>query len=231
MMTRGVLVRMRRGSGVAAVAVMLTACSGTGGAGSTDGGVDGTLPDATPHHDGGVKKSGDSGSLTRGDASKDTGKTCTEGQACGDGGICAGGACCPSALACGSTCCAGGRVCSFDRCVKPGAACFDSSGCAANEYCPDPTVSGADAAVPDASVSDGGTCFGGALPQGVCLPAPPTCPGDAGVPDGGACIESCQYHPEAGVFTPVLKYAWVGALSVDRQPQRRHDGALGMDRR
>jgi len=203
-----------------AASALVTACGGNGTTASTapDGGArdggghpsrDATVFDA-PAHETGVLTT-DTGLV---DASGH--KSCSDagGQACGDGGVCAGGSCCPSHLACGETCCSSSLVCSFNSCVKPGAACFDSTGCDAGQYCQYAPASG-DAGT---AASDGGkadaSCVGGALPLGVCLPAPPTCAGEAGAPDGAACIESCQYHPEAGSFAPALKYSWGGQVAA-----------------
>jgi hypothetical protein len=53
------------------------------------------------------------------------------------------------------------------------------------------------------------------LTNGRCLPVPPTCPADAGVPDSGTitCLESCTFHP-TGTLNPVLKYAWGGVVKA-----------------
>jgi hypothetical protein len=196
---------MRTKHRVVAIASMLflAACgSSSGNGGFSDSGV----PDSTVeggHHDGGTLLGSDAG---KGDAS---GKTCAQGQVCGDGGVCAANTCCPSTRACGAKCCGAGLLCSFGACVTPGAACFDSSDCPGGDYCQYPVTSAVDAGS-DAAATDGSSCVGATLPRGVCLPAPPTCPGDAGAPDGGSCIESCTYHPDAGAFAPVLKYAWGG---------------------
>jgi FG-GAP-like repeat len=200
-------------SGLAILSAFALACGSTGQSTFSDGGSsdgkthgDGTVPDASRH---------DAGKLSSGhDAAMETGKgACTEGALCGDGGVCAGGSCCPSKLACGSSCCASDLVCSFNACVKPGAACFDSTGCDGGQYCQYTVGASGDAGSGDAAGGDG-ACVGGALPQGVCLPAPPTCPSDAGAPDGAACIESCQYHPEAGAFAPALLYSWGGQVTA-----------------
>ncbi|HEY8087270.1 MAG TPA: VCBS repeat-containing protein, partial [Polyangiaceae bacterium] len=56
---------------------------------------------------------------------------------------------------------------------------------------------------------------GAALTTGKCLPAPPVCAADAGVPDGGAltCLEKCEYHPPSSAFAPALAYAWGGDVT------------------
>ncbi len=146
---------------------------------------------------------------TEGGSLFDQASSCPSGQACGDGGVCAGNVCCTSTLACGNACCATGSVCSFQACVVPGATCNDSSDCAANEYCEYSLGNNAtDAGVLDAA------CQGGAqLLNGKCLPKPPTCAADAGVPDAGAldCLEQCSFHP-TGTFNPALKASWGGVI-------------------
>jgi hypothetical protein len=187
-------------------ALLGAACGSSNGSGFSDGGSDGTLGDARVR-DGALT---DGGKVLGSDGGKSeaSGQTCAEGQRCGDGGVCAENTCCPSTRACGSKCCGASLLCSFGACVTPGSACFDSSDCASGQYCQYPVSSGPPAT--DAGADAVSSCVGATLPRGVCLPAPPTCPGDAGVPDGGSCIESCEYHPDAGAFTPVLKYAWGG---------------------
>jgi hypothetical protein len=141
--------------------------------------------------------------------------SCPNGAACGDGGVCAGGTCCAAELACASACCAGGQVCSFQSCVTPGATCVDTSDCPAGQYCEHSLGSGVDGGVPDAG-PDAAGCIGG-VPTltGQCLPAPPICAGDAGVPDAGAltCLEQCEYHPPTTAFAPALAYAWGGQIT------------------
>jgi len=191
--------------------LLLAGCGSTAGSGF--GGDAAT--DAAGRGDATVR---DGGRTLRSDASdaRVLGNACVSGATCGDGGVCVNGTCCASHLACGAVCCSAGDVCSFNKCVKPGAACVDSSDCAANEYCQYTvtTTASVDAGARDAGADDAGACVGGVvLPMGVCLPAPPICPGDAGVPDGAACIENCQYHPPAGQFTPALAYAWGGQIT------------------
>jgi len=162
-----------------------------------------------------VVRDGASGAVK--DASRDHAATpsCTNGAACGDGGTCLGGTCCASNLACGAACCDVGALCSFNKCVTPGAACIDSSGCKSDEYCQySVTASAPDAGVRDAGAADGATCVGGAMPPtGVCLPAPPICPAGAGA-DAGACIEACEYHAPVGAFSPALAYSWGGQVTA-----------------
>jgi hypothetical protein len=168
--------------------------------------------------------SGDAGfgdASLRGDGSDATasdGKTdhavapsCTSGVSCGDGGSCLNGMCCSTEHVCGAACCGAGDLCSFNKCVTPGATCLDSSGCKSDQYC---QYSVATTTTPDAGARDASGCVGAVTPpMGVCLPAPPICPGDAGAPDGAACIESCEYHPPAAQFTPTLAYAWGGQIT------------------
>ncbi len=138
---------------------------------------------------------------------------CVNGAACGDGGTCAGGACCAAASACGASCCAGGSICSFNKCVARGNTCYDSTDCDGG-YCQYPVASADAGAREDASAhGDASACVGATLPRGVCLAAPPACP-DSGAGAGVSCIETCDYHPEAGTFAPVLKYSWGGDITT-----------------
>ncbi len=130
---------------------------------------------------------------------------CRTGSSCGDGGVCAGGQCCAST-----------QVCSFQSCVTPGATCVDSSDCPAGQYCEYSLGSGGDAGVIEAG-ADGSTCVGGVpVLTGRCLPQPPICAADAGVPDAGAitCLEKCEYHPPSTTFAPALRYAWGGQITA-----------------
>jgi len=134
---------------------------------------------------------------------------CNSGDPCGDGGVCAGNVCCSAAQACGEVCCGMTEVCSFQQCVTPGSVCHDSSECSPSEYCEYSLGEPSDAGTPDAS------CMGGAAElTGKCLPRPPTCAPDAGMPDGGTltCLSECEFHPTAA-FSPVLKFAWGGQVS------------------
>lgn len=133
---------------------------------------------------------------------------CVDGQPCDNGGICAGGECCEPALACGSTCCPTGDICSFQECATPGDDCVDGDDCAPDEYCEyalgDP---------PMGSGGAGGDCSGGVdLPSGKCLPKPPICGENEDPGDPITCLESCEYVPTPGSFTPELKYSWGGEL-------------------
>ncbi|HVY45243.1 MAG TPA: VCBS repeat-containing protein [Minicystis sp.] len=175
-----------------------SSASGSGGAGA--GGSNGTGASATGGSTGAFIDSG----------------TCNDGDPCGDaGGICAGGKCCEASLACGDVCCPASQVCSFQQCVTPGADCHDSSDCPDGDYCEYSLGENGDAGPAD------GSCQGGAAQlSGKCLPKPPICAPDAGMPDGGAqsCLEACEYHP-TGTFSPVLKASWgadfSGAHSTD----------------
>jgi hypothetical protein len=189
---------------------------GCGGSGTDSGfpGGDATVGDGSGNGDGGHKKDGTTGLL------KDTGtgKGC-ESTGC-DGGVCVGspGVCCSMNATCGSTCCTGSSVCLFDKCVEPGATCRTAYDCPKGEYC-DPALGGADggtekpvdAGVPtgnDAGLMVGTACSDPLPPVGRCVPNPPVCPGDAGAPDSGACVASCQYHPPAGKLNAVVKWSW-----------------------
>jgi hypothetical protein len=197
----------------AAAGSLLVACGSSTSATGDAGSLDGTLGDARSGRDGhppDMRKLGPSG-----DASDARGSgACTPGTVCGDGGVCAGGKCCATERACGSACCGDGLLCSFGACVTPGGACFDSTDCTATQYCQYP-VSTAAADAGKGRAGDASACVGGTLPKGVCLPAPPTCPAGVSAADAGSCIESCQYHPDAGSFRPVLKYSWGGQITGD----------------
>ena len=115
------------------------------------------------------------------------------------------GVCCADAQhVCGGACCAGGSVCLFNACVTPGGSCQTSDQCAAGQYCEPALGNGSDAGVP----ADSG-CTSVAT-TGRCLPLPPTCQGDAGAaPDGGACLEPCEYHPPGGgMLSAKVKWMW-----------------------
>ncbi|MFT3765262.1 MAG: VCBS repeat-containing protein [Minicystis sp.] len=182
---------------------------GSGGGTSTTGTSDSTSTSTGTGGAGGAKTSSSSGSGASGGGLIDGGG-CTTGQACGDGGVCTGDVCCDPAHACGEACCGGGDVCSFQKCVTPGAPCHDSSDCSSNEYCEYSLGDNTDAGPSDAS------CMGGAAEiNGKCLPRPPACAPDAGVPDAGAldCLMACEFHAPAG-FNPVLKFAWGGQVTA-----------------
>lgn len=124
---------------------------------------------------------------------------CREGAACGDGGVCTGAVCCPAAFACGGACCDAAEVCSFERCVMPGGPCFDSSDCAAHQFC---DLSGSQPARYDA-----GACVSGPT-AGRCLEEPVVCSADAGASAGRSCVEACRFMRPPGSFEPVVLYAW-----------------------
>jgi hypothetical protein len=129
---------------------------------------------------------------------------CTTAAQCG-GGVCVNGVCCSDAAhVCGSTCCSGGSVCLFGACVVPGMACQTSDQCAPGQYC-EPALGGSDAGVPP---PDSGCTQ--LASSGRCVQLPPTCVGDAGVgPDGGTCIEQCEYHqPPNGPLSAKEKWSW-----------------------
>ncbi len=44
--------------------------------------------------------------------------------------------------------------------------------------------------------------------NGRCLALPPKCDADGGAPDGGSCIQDCEYHPPVGSLTAVKKWQW-----------------------
>jgi hypothetical protein len=123
------------------------------------------------------------------------------------GGVCikSTGKCCSDAAhVCGGDCCTGSDVCLFDQCVTPGAPCHSNTDCGAGHYC--------EPALGDHGDGGGGLEAGCTqIPiDGRCLPIPPTCPGDGGAPpDGGNCIQACEYHPSGnGMLNPVQKWAW-----------------------
>jgi len=89
--------------------------------------------------------------------------------------------------------------------VTPGAACQTSDQCPTGDYCEPALGGGEDAGAfpPDSGCTQLAT-------SGRCLPIPPTCPDDAGTePDGGACLESCEYHPSGnGPLSAKTKWQW-----------------------
>jgi hypothetical protein len=204
-----------RGFGGVAVAALLVSCGGTGatsGFGGGDATVDGTRSDSGSHKDGGTKSLGDS---SGGGSCNAT--SCAKGTCVGSPAVC-----CALTDVCGSSCCTGSSVCLFDHCVVPGATCRSANECPKGQYC-DPSLAGdagassgdagksggTDASVSgDASFVGGSACSDPLPPLGKCVPDPPTCPGDAGVPDGGECVASCQYHPPTGVLNAVVKWSW-----------------------
>ncbi len=72
----------------------------------------------------------------------------------------------------------------------------------------DATFGPADGAADGATFVQGVTCSDPLPPLGRCVPIPPTCPGDAGVPDGASCALECQYHPPFGTLDAVIKWQW-----------------------
>ncbi|HEY1100396.1 MAG TPA: FG-GAP-like repeat-containing protein, partial [Myxococcota bacterium] len=116
------------------------------------------------------------------------------------------GACCPNENLCGTVCCDAGTVCAFLECLTPGEACFDDAECAGGEYC-DFSLG-----EPPSGAGGGGggdLCSGGTTaPEGKCMPRPPICPDGTEPGDPPSCVTSCEYHPEIGVFSPEMKYAW-----------------------
>ena len=96
-------------------------------------------------------------------------------------------------------------MCFFSQCVTPGAACQTSDQCPTGDYCEPALGGGEDAGAfpPDSGCTQLAT-------SGRCLPIPPTCPDDAGTePDGGACLESCEYHPSGnGPLSAKTKWQW-----------------------
>lgn len=129
---------------------------------------------------------------------------CATSANCKGGAQCIGGVCCSDAAhVCNDMCCTGGSVCLFDQCVVPGAPCQTNDQCGMGEYC-EPALGGTDAG----TIGDSG-CTQVAT-NGRCLPLPPTCTGDAGTtPDGGSCLQQCEYHPpHTGMLNAVLKWQW-----------------------
>ena len=162
-----------------------------GGPGSGEGGLggDGTLGDSPSF--------GGDGSGACGSSADCPGGVC----------IASTGTCCADAQhVCGGACCTGGSVCLFDACVVPGNACHTSNDCGPGQYCEPALGDGGDAGTAPADAG----CTQSLPVGGRCLPLPPTCPGDAGVPaDGGTCIESCEYHPPSGgALNAIPKWTW-----------------------
>lgn len=148
------------------------------------------VADGSTNGDGGVDPFGDSGQ-----------SMCKTAGDC-DGGACVNGACCEAKQACNNTCCGSGTVCLFDSCVKPGKDCRSANDCAPGEYCEPALGSGTMMMPPDAG------CSQGPPPNGKCLPLPPTCV-DGGAPDGGTCIDQCEYHPPGGgMLNATAKWTW-----------------------
>ena len=162
--------------------------------------------------DGGAGDGGGTGDVTVGDSPSFGGgdaASCTTAAQC-KGTPCVGGVCCADAAhVCAGSCCTGSTVCLFDQCVTPGAVCQTSDQCDPGQYCEPALGSGGDGGAPgDAGAGDSGCTSLGA--GGRCLLIPPSCPGDAGAaPDGGFCLEQCEYHPPSGgMLNPVVKWTW-----------------------
>ena len=139
-----------------------------------------------------------------------TGDECSDQKPC-DAGVCVSGKCCASVeQACGSACCATSEVCLFEQCIVPGKSCQTANDCATGEYCE--TALGtapADGGVADSGASDAASVCTQPVPaNGKCVKLPPICEGDAGAPDGGTCVEKCEYHPPAGTLSAVKKWQW-----------------------
>jgi hypothetical protein len=124
-----------------------------------------------------------------------------------DGALCIDGKCCRAENACGTACCSNGSVCLFNGCVKPGKTCHSGNDCATGQYC-ETALGDKDAGTKAGPLEAG--CSEALPVEGRCLPLPPTCPGDAGPPaDGGLCLASCEYHPDAGgALNAVEKWQW-----------------------
>ncbi len=194
---------------------------------AADAAADATLVDGHVHRSEGGRLGGDTGSGEGCNASTCTG-TCLGAPA----------KCCSVNDTCGSACCTGGSVCLFAHCTVPGAICRSANDCPSGEYCDPSLAGDAGAPRTDAGLVGGGdagrgvrgldaaysteaggppdgsrfvtgvACSDPLPPLGRCVPNPPTCPLDAGVPDGGACVASCQYHPPVGALNAVVKWTW-----------------------
>ncbi len=177
----------------AAVAVLHAGCgSNNDSSGFNPGPPDSSTGDALMGGDGSSKD----GSLF---------SSCSGSGACDGGGVCISGKCCPGSDVCGSSCCGGSQVCLFDSCVTPGAPCQTSDQCPMGQYCEPALGSGVEAGAP---APDSG-CTSVAS-NGRCLNIPSSCPGDAGtLPDGGACLEQCEYHPSgSGMLNAAVEWQW-----------------------
>jgi hypothetical protein len=172
------------------------------------------LPASCGSDDGGVAggegaSTGTGGKGADGGLSLDTGAgECSASKPC-ETGVCVAGMCCPSAeQACETKCCAGSEVCIFDQCVVPGKNCQSANDCAAGEYCE--TALGEPAPDSGTGTNDAGkTCTQPIPASGKCVPLPPVCPdGQTTLPDGGSCVEKCEYHPPAGQLNAKKKWQW-----------------------
>jgi hypothetical protein len=122
-------------------------------------------------------------------------------------GVCVNGICCESAdKACGSSCCGGGEVCLFEQCVAPGKPCQSAADCALGQYCETALGGGSDAGTPDGG--GGGKICTSVPSNGRCVELPPICDGDGGAPDGGSCLQPCEYHPPVGQLSTAKKWSW-----------------------
>ncbi len=191
------------------IGVFCGASALVGACGSSGGGTASNL-----HHQGtggsGTGGSGGGSAADGGfliDGGGGAGAQCSASQPC-EAGVCVGGQCCASAAqACGDKCCNSAQVCLFDQCVVPGKPCQSAADCVSGEYCETALGTKSDGGVPDAG--DGGpACTQPIAANGRCVPLPPKCVGDAGAPDGGTCIEDCQYRPPVGKLTAVKKWQW-----------------------
>ncbi|MCE7888125.1 MAG: VCBS repeat-containing protein [Myxococcales bacterium] len=202
---------LRWGLGVLGLgAAVASACGGDDGGGTVGPNLGGAAGDASLGGSGG----------TGGGVNIDTGtpEECNAQKPC-EAGVCVGGKCCASLdQACGASCCNTSEVCLFEQCIVPGKSCQTAADCAAGEYCE--TALGTPAG--DGGLTDGGAGDGGAVctqpvpANGKCVKLPPICQGDAGAPDGGTCVEQCEYHPPSGVLTAVKKWQW-GTDSAPKQ--------------
>jgi len=172
-----------------------------GGCGSTDQGT------APLDNDTGVPSDEIGGDADDGGLGVDLGG-CPPGSPCGTSGVCStAGTCCePASSVCGGACCGVGQICYSGACITPGKPCRSTDDCADGETC-DPSLGG------DAGVDAGGCGDAPATGSsaGRCVPRPPTCPpgSDGGVaPDGGTCVEACEYHPPTGTFDAVTEWSW-----------------------
>ena len=172
--------------------------------GSDDGGVAG--------NGAGGGKGGSGGGAGLDGSAIDTGNgdECSSQKPCASG-VCVNGKCCPTAeQACGKQCCSGGEVCVFDQCVVPGKPCQTQADCADGEYCETALGDKSDGgSQSDASAGDGGkVCTQPVSAGGRCVPLPPICDPDGGAPDGGVCVDKCEYFPPVGKLDAVAKWQW-----------------------
>ncbi len=189
--------------GLSTLGAAAASCGGNGTSGGHTGsaGTGGGPGGGTAHGGSG------GGGLFNTDAS-----TCQTTADC-DGGVCVSGACCASeADVCGDACCTGGTLCLNGGCVTPGKPCHAAADCGPGQYCETALGSQADGGTPDSGTSsvDGGVCTQPLPLGGECLPLPPICPGDAGVPDPDAgCVADCEYHPPiGGMLNAVAEWTW-----------------------